>query len=184
MKFRWLLFILSIAVTSCTPPTYRPEIPLSDNFFQSSDGVLRGRIPQGWFVPTESDLAPHLTAWLVREDYSAMLTFQEIKVDQNTARVIEENGLTLLAEISFQLKQADEPLATLVIQPREFSLQGKKFSRYEYRSGTQEQRTSVMVFRAKNQYFESTALPTKSQTPSNYEQLVNTQQAVISSIQH
>lgn len=178
------LLLLSLAAVSCSSPTYRSEVPLSNNFFESSDGALRGQIPQGWFAPSESDLPPHIAAWLVREDYSAMLFFQEIKVDQSTSQLIDRDGLTLLAEISFQLKQADEPSATLLNNPQEVSTDGKIFCRYEYRSGTQGQNTSVAVFRAMNRYFESTVLPTKPSPPSNYEQLMNTQQAVLFSMQY
>lgn len=189
MRSRRHVFLVAAAVAiSCAPTTYRPEVTLTDNFFQSADGFLRGRIPAGWAALPESELPSHLAGWLLREDYAAVLTFEEIRVDSGTAAAIEREGLTLLAGISLSLKQAEEP-SLVVVEPREaFMLQGKHLARYVYE--VKGQRTSVVLFRVKNRFVESTAT-LRAQTSKNpaansssvYEHVMATQMAVIRSIE-
>ena len=181
MQRAWLLFMLVIA--SCAAPSHRVDVPLTEQPFQSADGLLRGRIPKGWFVSTDSELAPHILAWLTREDYSATLAFQEIILDRDAASRIENSGLPLLAELSFRLKVAEEPGSRMVTSPREFSARGKSFCRYEYVPGDRRVARGVAVFRIRDRYFESVAFPANETfTPGEMEALLNTQQAVLASL--
>lgn len=179
--FRRFLF-LTVIISSCAAPSV--EILLTEQQFQSGDGVLKGRVPQGWFASPDHQIAPHLSAWLIREDYAANLTFQEIRVDRTTMTQIEKQGLILLAEISFRLKKAEEPTARMKMPPNEFSINEKKFCRYEYRSEKQGLVTGVVVFSIRGRCFESVVVPTPSggslQQP---QQLFNVQEAVLSSLQ-
>lgn len=184
MVRRGCYLLLVFGIVSCAAPSYRSEIPLTDQTFQSSDGALKGRVPQGWFVSTDRELVPHLAAWLIRDDYAASLTFQEIMIDQNTERWIEKNGLVLLAEVSFRLKQAEQPTAQMVMPPSEFSIQGKEFCRYEYVSEKDGAPIGVVVFRLRTRFFESVVLPTgNALSQQQLQQLLNVQEAILASIQ-
>ncbi len=184
MLHQWRLLPLVLIVASCAAPTRRIDFPLTDETFQSADGVLHGRVPKGWFVSTDIEVAPHLSSWLVREDYAATLAFQEIFPDRDAANHIDKVGLSMLAELSFRLKQAEEPNAQITSLPREFTVQGKSFCRYEYVHDKQGVPRGVAVFAIRNRYFESVALPTKD-TFSRHQLmgLFNLQEAVLGSLE-
>lgn len=176
--------LLAAGFLSCSAPAHRAEVPLTRETFQSSDGILQGFIPQGWFASTDPELTPHLLAWLVRDDYGATLSFQEIRVDPKTAQEIDKTGLALLAEISFRLKKAERPSAYLTAPPRMQSSGEKKSCRYEYIPEEGAARTAVIVFRADSRFFESSASSTRAtETPEEYQQLLDVQEAVIASLQ-
>lgn len=184
MLREWRFLSLFLIVASCAAPTRRIDIPLTDEPFQSADGVLHGRVPKGWFVSTDNEVAPHLSAWLVREDYAATLALQEIFTDRDAAKHIDKVGLSMLAEVSFRLKQAEEPYAQLTSSPREFSEQGKSYCRYEYVHDKQGAPRGVVVFRIRSRYFESVAMPTKDTfSPHQLTGLFNVQQAVLASLE-
>ena len=175
--------LLCLLAASCAAPPPRVDVPLTEQSFQSADGLLQGRVPKGWFVSTDNEIAPQLLAWLTREDYAATLAFQEIFLDRDAANRIGNKGLSLLAELSFRLKVAEEPGAIMASPPREFSLRGKNFCGYEYLPGVQRPPRGVVVFRIRDRCFESVALPSHDTfTPRELEVLFNTQQAVLASL--
>jgi hypothetical protein len=186
--WRHVFLVAAVVTISCAPAPYRPEVALTNNFFQSTDGLLRGRIPSGWLSLSETELPPHLAGCLFREDYSAVLTFEGIEVDSSTKVAIEREGLLLLANISLSLKLSEESSVVVVKQPEAFTLEGKHFARYAY--DVKGEQVNVVLFRVKNRYVESTAT-LRAQTlenpaadpPSSYENVVNTQQAVILSVE-
>jgi len=186
--WRHAFLVAAVVAISCAPTPYRPEVTLTNNFFQSADGLLRGRIPSGWLSLSETELPPHLAGWLFREDYSAVLTFEEIKVDSHTAAAVVREGLLLLANISLSLKLSEESSLVVVKQPEAFTLEGKHFARYAY--DVKGEQVNVVLFRVKNRFVESIAtlraqpLENPAAKPrSSYENVVNTQQAVILSIE-
>ena len=181
---RWHLLLVPCIALSCAAPVYRPTVHLSEQLFQSSDDILRGRVPQGWFDATDPELTPHLSAWLLRDDYGAALTFQEITVDHTTARHIASKGLKLLAELSFRLKQAEYPTVQIVSAPSIFSIEGMDFCRYNYNSQRGSPPTGVVVFRIRGHFFESTIATTRGElSAEELQQLMDVQQATLASLQ-
>lgn len=174
--------LLGMVLLSCSAPSYRPEVRLTENVFRAADGFLRGRVPEGWFAPEESDVPPHIGALLVRDDFAATIMFHEIKVDSATSLALEREGLSLLADLSVRLKQGEEPSVQLVTEPRTVTIRGKQFVRYEYRSTGRQGQGCVAVFRVKNRYFESTAMLVNDGTSAD-DPLSFVQQAVILSLE-
>jgi len=172
-----------MGTASCSAPTYRTEVPLTDQTFESADGLLKGRVPEGWFVSTDGEIAPQLAAWLVRKDYGAALTFQEFRLDPGSARYVEREGLPSLADISFHFRQAEEPSATLVTKPSEFLAGGRSFCRYEYNSSRQGGLVSVAVFLSGGRFYESAAFTLKRLPSDEFGAIQNTQRAVLVSLQ-
>lgn len=181
MKHLFCFSLLSLLIASCagTLP-YATDYPLTTEAFLSRDGILGGRLPRGWVYSSEDTLAPALLAWLVKEDFSAALTLQELHLDGLSSRQVESEGLELLARMSLQL-QPDPTAVRLTLPPKEFKMTGRKFCGYEVISGGQRKR--VIVFAARGRYFECRATPLKGVwTDEQLSGLFAAQQVLLSSL--
>ncbi len=96
-QFPYALILAFLAAACASSLPYSADYPLTDATLTSRDGVLTGRIPLGWFSSTEDSLAEALTAWLIKEDYSAILIVKEIRLDDLASRRVRKEGLRLLA---------------------------------------------------------------------------------------
>jgi len=180
MRDRVLLLILSILLASCAAKLpYTSNIPLTRQIFHSRDGVLGGRIPQGWFSSTEDTLAPAVLVWLIKEDFSATLTLKELIPDQLAKQQINKEGLMLLAEVSSKFQT--ESFSELVNTFQEFNIRGRKFCSYEVGAGSERKR--LVVFAAGGKYYECEMRTMKGiWTATELTHLFNTQQTVLSSL--
>ncbi len=154
-----LLAFLAAACASSLP--YSADYPLSDATFKSRDGVFTGRIPLGWFSSTEDSLAEALTAWLIKEDYSAMLAVKEIKLDDLAARRVKKEGLQLLAHLNALMEGTTQPSAGL----SEFQMMGRSYCSYEFSSA--ENFSRAVVFVARGRFYACTARTTKGTRSSD-----------------
>ena len=180
MKNRIVLLILSIVFASCAAIIpYASNSPMTNELFRSHDGMLGGRVPQGWFTSTEDTLAPALAVWLIREDFSAALTMKELKLNPLTIQQVKKEGLELLARLSSRFQA--ENISGQTITPQEFEIRGKKYCSYEIGAGSERRR--IVVFAAGGKYYECEARTMKgiwSATELTY--LFITQQTVLSSL--
>lgn len=177
------LILLALGFTSCASPPTRPTLPLSNEVFHSPDSSLRGRIPRGWFVSHDQQLAPHAAVWLVSRDYSASIVFYELHLDRNTTRRVAKEGICLLAAVSFQLKQLQQPAADLISQPMKFKLRGRDHCRYDYSTRKGAVPSRVVVLHHGDRFFEST-VSSVNEALTYYElfQLFALQEAVLMSL--
>jgi hypothetical protein len=130
MKYRIILLFLSIVFVSCAAKIpYASNYPLTSQYFHSHDGMLSGRIPQGWFSSAEDTLAPSLMVWLIKEDFSATIVLKELKLDSLTVQHVKKEGLELLARISLRFQAEYNSSQILTLQ--EFEIRGKKYCGYE-----------------------------------------------------
>lgn len=181
MKRNLSFLFLSLILSSCagTLP-YSLNYPLTTETFHSRDGLFTGNVPQGWFFSSEDTLAPALLAWLVKEDLSAALAFEELHLDKLSAQRVDKEGLTLLAYMSLMFQQASSS-TEVVVPPKEFKMRGKEFCGYEITSGGEHKR--VVVFTARGKYYECRATPLKgSWTTDDLIQLFTAQQVLLSTI--
>jgi hypothetical protein len=175
-------FIL-LAIATCTPAPYRPDISLSDTYFESTDGMLRGRVPKGWFVPNDIELTPHLSAMLVSDDYAGAMTFQEIKLSAAANQGIESGGTALLAEVSIQLRQAADPNFRVTSTPTTFIFsQHLVGSRYDCISPSNGGQLVVTVFRLRGRIYEAVIFSMK-QNSRETAQLAAIQREVLASLE-
>ena len=181
MKHPLVLVLLSLFLASCagTLP-YPPDYPLSSEMFRSRDGSLSGRVPQGWVFSSEDTLAPALVAWLVKEDFSASLSLEEIHLDRLSAERVDSEGLELLARMSLQFQQG--PAAAQFTEPPvEFKLGGTRFCGYEII--VKGERKRIVVFAARGRFYECSAAPLKGVwSDEELTRLFAAQQGLLSSI--
>jgi len=180
VKNKAAFLLLSIILASCAAKIpYNSNYPLTNEWFHSRDGKLGGKVPEGWFTSTEDTLAPALTVWLIKEDFSAVLTIKELKLDQLTIQQVKKEGLELLARLSSRFQTENIPGQT--IAPQEFEVRGKKYCSYEIGAGSQRKR--MVVFTSGGKYYECEARAMKGiWTATELTRLFITQQTVLSSL--
>lgn len=111
-----------------TPPPSPP--PLSTTFSIARDGYLHYRLPAGWYDVTADSQAHGNTVWLLRSDYAATITVNEIRIDANAREEINRQGLIPLARLTMFLSTQDKG-ALLQRPPEEFTLRGYSCCSYE-----------------------------------------------------
>ncbi len=188
MKYRFpdtrltAILLLSLLFVSCASKLpYSYDYPLTNETFFSRDGSFYGLVPQGWFASTGDSLAPALSAWLVKEDFSAVLTLRELQLDQLSSKRVEKEGLELLARISMAMHHSDSSMTEIVVLPKEYSMHDRRFCGYEVHNGDRQER--IVVFSAGGKYYESEAIPLKGQwQQDDTMKLFTAQQALLFSI--
>ncbi len=146
-------FIALIAASCTTTGPYSNDYPLSDDVFHSRDGVLTGKIPQGWFSSLEDTLTPALTAWIVKNDLTASLSLKILSLDRLSAQRVLNEGVMLLAHISAAFH--GEALHVQASELKEFEFRGKKYCGYELGDGSGRRR--IVVFTARSRFYECEA---------------------------
>jgi hypothetical protein len=178
---RIIVFILlSVLLVSCSAKLpYAADYPLTAEIFQSRDGVLKGKIPSGWFASSDDTLAPSLSVWLMKEDLGATIIVRELTVDSLTAARIRSEGLELLAVLSagYQGLRFERDAMNM----KEFSLGGKKYCSFE--TGSENNRSRVVVFSALGKYYECEAKILRGEWGSGeIRRLFSVQQSVLSAL--
>jgi hypothetical protein len=168
---------LLAAAWSCAPrASYRADYPLTGQEFESRDSNFRGRVPSGWMLATgrENDsLAPSLAALLIKEDYSATLSFREIRLDGMTLSLVRKEGLPALARATQSFHGAVNPAPEI----EAYELHGLKVCGYET-GGVLKER--VCVFGARGGWYECTVKATKPAAEAG--SLFVVQQSVLASL--
>ena len=146
--------LLAFVIASCAASfTYTTNSPMTDTVVRSRDGVLRGKIPQGWFSATEDSLGSAATLLLISDIGGTTITVTPIILDILAFEHIQSHGLPLLAGISAS-SRSEEPGA-VTTEPQEFELRGRKFCSYEITKGPA--RSRIVVFSVKGKYYECEA---------------------------
>ncbi|MBI1805253.1 MAG: hypothetical protein HY033_10600 [Ignavibacteriae bacterium] len=174
---------LSMFMMACAGSLrYSSDYPLRSETFRSRDSAFSGRVPQGWFASSDDSLAPAFVAWLIRDDFSATLAVRELLLDQLTVKHIRKEGLNLLARIDVGLREnTKDKQSGFVVEPKIFEIGGRKFCSYELMEGTV--KTRVVVFEAKEKYYECEAKPSKEKwTQEDLMLLFTAQQTFLSAL--
>jgi hypothetical protein len=152
---------------------------MTQELFRSRDAFLSGRIPAGWFSSTEDSLAPALTAWLVKDDYSATLAIKELRLDRMSEERVRHDGLKLLANLNAALERHRSQMREI----REYRIDGRSYCGYEYDAAEAPGR--VVVFSAREKYYACTARREKGNwSKEEYTALFRAQQAMLSSLMY
>jgi hypothetical protein len=180
MYRRFIYLVLAfLGVTCAVHYPYVSDYPLTPEIFRTRDGNLTGRVPQGWFCSTDDTLAPALAAWLIKDDFSAALSLRELKLDPLTMKSVQDDGLSLLASISYGSNGDGTPMHDNQLQ--EFAYGDKRYVGYEIGSGTQSKR--IVVFFSRGKYYECEIKAiTGTWTPSEMNRLFTIQQSVLASL--
>ena len=178
-RLGFLLISLLFAACAAKIP-YSTDYPLTAERFRSRDNAFSGLVPKGWVASQDDTLARNLAAWLIPEDFSSNMTFQELHLDQLSVKQVSKEGLQLLAQLSMALDM-DSSSIRVYSAPREFEIQHKKFCSYEIARG--KNRTRIVVFGVAGRYYECKAIPTgEGLSESELVRLFTVQQALLSSL--
>jgi hypothetical protein len=151
---------------------------------KSKSTELKVKIPVGWFtaLDNENNL---IDLWLIKDDYSAMLNFALINLDE--AAVKESGGNTLAAAIKYskKFKQAALKKELELVGEDEFGEIGSNaIGTYKCKNGAGAI-VRVALFLYKDRIFELTAAPAPKTDLKSFssEELFLVQDAVLSSIE-
>jgi hypothetical protein len=139
-----------------TPP---PAPPLSASYSIARDGYLHYRLPVGWFDVTADSQAHGNTVWLLRSDYAATITVNEIHVDAVARKEIERQGLSALAQLTMSLSGQDKG-TVLQNAPEEFELRGHPACSYEVETPSTGDAMRVVLLDAGEKIYAVAALRT------------------------
>jgi hypothetical protein len=157
---------------------------LTREYVSTSDGSLRVLRPEGWLRTSDPKNAPSILLWLVREDYSASLSFSPIKMDPGLYQTLRNENLTAVAKVSLSLKERNAEDSVTIIQPVElFKVGGRICAAYEYRIAAAEPVIRVVVFDTGTRFMECVLYPASvSVTPAENRRLFELQQSVLASL--
>lgn len=167
-------------------PKYRyvASAELSQDYIASQDGTLRVLRPEGWQKTSDPKNAPSILLWLVREDYSASLSFTPLQMDPALYATLKKEGIAAVAKVSLSLKERNAEDSITVVQPVELFKVGDRVSAaYEYRVGAAQPVVRVVVFDTGVRFMECTLYPaTVEITPAENRRLFEVQQTVLASL--
>lgn len=123
------LLLAALLWPGCGAPPLSPS-RLTASYAIARDGYLHYRVPVGWFDVTADSQAHGNAIWLLRSDYAATITVNEIKIDASARREIARSGLSTLARLTMFLPTRDKG-ALLQRPPQEFEMQGRRCCSYE-----------------------------------------------------
>lgn len=157
---------------------------LTREYVSTADGSLRVLRPEGWVRTSDPKNAPSILLWLVREDYSASLSFSPIKMDPGLYQTLRNENLTAVAKVSLSLKERNAEDSVTIIQPVElFKVGGRICAAYEYRIAAAEPVIRVVVFDTGSRFMECVLYPASvSVTPAENRRLFELQQSVLASL--
>jgi hypothetical protein len=172
-------------LAGCASVPYESNYPMTDEVVKSLNEDLQVNVPKGWFATTDESNAPNLLLWLVREDYGATMAISEIKAEASTRKQLERRGLEALAEVSFALKsERAKAKAEMVVKPKEFKINGRKFCSYEYSTDGRKTIIRVVVFDTSKHFYDFAVVPAEKEgTKTDPKNLFIIQQSVLNSMQ-
>lgn len=170
---------LSLLAFACASrPPAAPSYPLSNEIVRSADGGLLARLPQGWSSGGHDTLPPGVAAWLVSEDRSGVIALRELSLDRLTTQRVRQEGLTLLARLSFAFR-TDSAHPAEKVPLTEYSLGETKVCAYELVAGGAWK--SVLVTGMGGKYYECEAT-TANRAPEATRRLAEAQRAFLGSL--
>lgn len=179
---------LTLIISACSAgevkPLYNNDYPLTEDFAYSLSADFSVNIPEGWFT-SEDNECKCIDLWLIREDFSATISFVPLDfLSSNPANQLEED---LLKEAVLYSKTRRMAKLQENFHPYEtdeyFKLRGNQYAAYQY-IGDEGLPIRVVLFSYNGAYFEVSAVPSQQVGSGvvNPSDLFRIQQTVISSI--
>ncbi|MBI5645383.1 MAG: hypothetical protein HY962_00505 [Ignavibacteriae bacterium] len=138
---------------------YAPSAELGTALVQTATGDVVARCPKGWMETMDVKNAPQIALWLVKEDYSASISFTPIAMDPALYATLKKDGLRSVAKVSLNLKKDYAQDSVKVIQETEyFRLNNRDFAAYEYSAGASDV-VRVVVFDTGSRFMECVVMP-------------------------
>lgn len=180
--FKNLSFGLIIIIAACSGrinSLYFSDYPLTTGKVSSQSGKFSVLLPKGWFIAEDNDLRIN-EIWLIKEDYSASISFIPINVDSSTADQLVLGGLQELKRLNIAFRKAKVGNASFSILNEEFfQVNDTEFFAYEYTT-EDHAKIRVVLFKFNGKFYECSASSSNSQ---NSEELFNVQNTILATIQ-
>ena len=190
-----LLFAAAALLASCgsapeaqapPPPSYRygTDADMTADYLPAKDGSFSVLQPAGWQQTADEKNAPNIILWLLRDDYSASLSFTPMNMDPALYASVRSQGLSAVARVSLNLKKNKASEKVIVMhEVEEFSIGKSRFSAYEYSAGKGAPVIRVVLFDTGSRIVECSMLPaTDDITPAENRRLFEIQQTVLVSM--
>lgn len=177
------LLLLSITILSACAggvnSLYFSDYPLTTGKVSSQSGSFSVLLPKGWFIAEDNELRIN-EIWLIKEDYSASISFIPINVDSSTASQLAAGGLQELKRLNIAFRKAkigNKPVS--IFNEELFQINSNDFLAYEY-PDENNAKIRVVLFKFEGKFYECSAIPASAQ---NLEELFNIQNTLLTSIQ-
>lgn len=153
------LILFAAVLVSCSSADksiYDFDYPLTAEQAHSSSAVITVSVPGGWFSALDNDCNCR-DLWLVKNDYTASISFSVINPDSLTRTGIAKDELAGIAELSRDFKRIKygEKFREYG-SPESFSVNSIKFYSYQYYAA-EGLPARVVVFKFNDRYFECSA---------------------------
>ncbi len=187
MKLLRLLIFYSLPAAAvvmlygCAAGPYASDVRLN-TAYRSIPGVpFSYLLPEGWFDASPGADSTRFRVWLIRSDYGASISVQEIGVDQEARLHIERSGVRTLAELDLALARSAP--STIVLSPlEEFSSGGREFYTYELVNVNSGDTTRTAVFDADGRTFEVNAVAVARNSRSTRAAVFSVQQRFLEAL--
>ena len=180
---RFFVFAITSCFISCSPgyeSIYDSNYPLTTQRVKSLSGEISVRIPEEWFSVTDNE-KQSFDLWLIKNDYSAAISFVKLNPDEQTLQHKKDDRLSLLLKYSKMLKRAENGNDFSVISDDEFfELNNLRFGSFVF-SAKDFPKNRIIIFEFGNNFYESTATILNS-TDNNDFELFEIQNTVLKSI--
>ena len=174
----WVISSLSLA--GCASVPHLAEAPLNPSYVFSREGLLRYKVPVGWFDATRDSQSVTAEIWLVKNDYAATITVSKIGIDTETRRAIDREGLARLADLTLTLAGATS--ATLLQPPVSSTVNGKEQYSYIVSNPATSDTTRVVLVDSGENVFEVIGLVPGNQHRVTSDEVFSVQESFVKSL--
>ncbi len=173
-----LIFLFACSGSSSL---YESDYPLTADISRAENESLTVNIPKGWFS-AEDNKENKLDLWLIKDDYSATISFIPINLDSQTEGRYGTISLNTIVEYS-KLSQKLAHMNSFIdlMKNESFEMNYMQFRAYQF-AGTNANSYRVVVFQLGDKYFECTAAVKPPQSPEKLKEIFSVQNAVLKSI--
>jgi hypothetical protein len=166
-------------VIGCASAPHLAEVPLNPSYFFSREGLLRYKVPVGWFDATK-DSQSVAEIWLVKNDYAATITVSKIGIDVETRRAIDREGLARVASLTLTLAGATS--GTILQPPGRFLVNGKELYSYVVVNPASNDTTRVVLVDSGENVFEVIGLVPGNQRRVVSDEVFSAQESFVKSL--
>ena len=158
------------------------ESRFTQEYFPSSDGTFRFKLPAGWINATTDSPSVNTVVWLVRSDFAAMLVVREVVIDSVTRWDIRKSGLGRLGDLMLALARSESG-ASIVKQPQRSSVAGGiDGCTYEYIAGHPGDRVHVVLVSTGSRVYEVSSRMKESMDEEASDGIISLQEAFVRNV--
>jgi len=176
-----LFLIALVAWVGCSGTSDTSRDSSAREVHRSRDGRLQYATPPGWFDATADSQSAGHAVWIIRNDYGATLTIDEVRFDAAARAAVQQGGLEPLAQLLMTLPSGDRPVRTLS-GPETFERNGKVYCGYEVEAYQTRDLLRVILFRANERVYSSTLVVPAAAREGGADQLIEAQHAFLGSV--